>query len=124
MDREAVIIFEGTKYVLCCDVKFTKEFFEYLTIDDRHRNEIVFIFSLICEGTKSPKWSFEPNGTMALKPFLNNENDRILCNTCKRKEQKKCIVMSEFFYSKKTNNINKTLKNRYKIVSKYNYVIL
>ncbi|WP_243473062.1 hypothetical protein [Winogradskyella sp. MH6] len=82
------------------------------------------IFSQILEGLKSKKYSDEPFGTKAMKPFLNRENDRIICNVKNRKRRKKCIIMSEFYYSKKTNGIDKQLSNRYKIVSTYDYEII
>lgn len=59
-----------------------------------------------------------------MKPFLNRENDRIICKTLKRKNKKQCIIMSEIYFQKKSDNVNKVLKNRYKIVGSYEYEII
>jgi|GEM_PF-3151241 len=114
----------GRKYNLCCDIEFLEEFTEYVLLDARHVNEIKVIFKSICEGLKSKKYGDEPHGTKALKPFLNNDNDRIICNVKKLKNEKQCIIMAELFLSKKTNGIDKTLNTRYKIVSQYDYEII
>lgn len=124
MTKQAVILLKGTKFNICCDVDFLPEFIEYVLKDAEHSKEIKLIFNAIREGLKTKKYSDELFGTKAMKPFLNRENDRIICNVLKRKNQTQCIVMSEFYLSKKSDNINKELKNRYNIVSKYNYEII
>jgi hypothetical protein len=45
-------------------------------------------------------------------------------NVTKRKGKKQCIVMAEVYLHKTSNNVNKELRNRYKIVSKYEYEII
>ena len=122
--RKAVIIMKGKKYNLACDIEFLEEFTKYVLLDSRHTNEIKVIFNSICEGLKSKKYGDEPYGTKALKPFLNNDNDRIICNIKKEKNQKQTIIMSEIFLHKKTNDVDKKLNIRYKIVSNYGYEII
>ena len=124
MKRKAVILSLGSKYLICCDVGFLPEFMEYIMKDPQHQKEIKLIFCQILEGLKSKKYSNEEYGTKAMKPFFNRENDRIICNVLKRKNQKQCIIMSEIYFQKKSDNVNKVLKNRYKIVSSYEYEII
>lgn len=124
MKRKAVILALGSKYLICCDVEFLPEFFEYVMKDAQHQKEIKLIFCQILEGLKSKKYSDEDSGTKAMKPFMNRENDRIICNVLKRKKKKQCIVMSELYLQKKSDNVNKVLKNRYKIVASYEYEII
>jgi hypothetical protein len=92
--------------------------------DPQHQKEIKLIFCQILEGLKSKKYSNEDYGTKAMKPFFNRENDRIICNVLKRKNKKQCIIMSEIYLQKKSDNVNKVLKNRYKIVARYEYEII
>ena len=122
--KKAVILMKGKKYNLCCDVDFLPEFTSYVMLDPRHTTEIKVIFSSLCEGLKSKKYGDEPFGTKALKPFLNNDNDRIICHVKKIKEQKQHIIMAELFLHKKTNDIDKKLNVRYKLVSNHNYEII
>lgn len=114
----------GKKYNICCDINFLKEFTEYVLLDARHGKEIKLIFNSICEGLKSKKYGDEPYGTKALKPFLNNDNDRIICFVKKLKNEKQCIIMAEMFLNKKTKGVDNKLDARYKIVSKYDYEII
>lgn len=124
MDKKAVVLKRGKKYVICCDVDFIPTFIDYVLKDDKYAGEIKQIFMCISEGLKSKKYGDEPFGTKALKPFLNRQNDRIICNVLKVKNEKQHIVMSEIFFHKSSNDIDKELKNRYKIVSSYRYSIL
>lgn len=124
MKRKAVILALGSKYLICCDVEFLPEFFSYVMEDPQHQKEIKLIFCQILEGLKSKKYSNEDYGTKAMKPFFNRENDRIICNVLKRKNKKQCIIMSEIYLQKKSDNVNKVLKNRYKIVARYEYEII
>lgn len=82
------------------------------------------IFEQVQEGLRTKKYSDESFGTKAMKPFLNRENDRIICKSVKRKNQKQCIVMSELYLQKKSDNVSRVLKNRYKIVASYEYEII
>jgi hypothetical protein len=91
---------------------------------EQHVKEIRQIFDQLLEGLKSKKYSDEPHNTKAMKPFMNRENDRIICNVTKRPNQKQCIVMSEIYLHKKSNDISKILNARYKIVSGYEYEIV
>lgn len=97
---------------------------EYHLKDLQHMKELKLIFDQVREGLKSKKYSDEEFGTKAMKPFLNRDNDRIICNVTKRSGQKQCIVMAEVFLHKSSNEVKKDLKNRYKIVSKYEYEII
>ena len=124
MKRKAIILRKGSKYNICCDVNLLDEFMDYITKDDRHRAEVKLIFDCIREGLKTKKYGDESYGTKAMKPFLNNDNDRILCAVVKRDNKKQCIVMAEFFYHKASNINDKELSNRYKIVSKYEFEII
>lgn len=124
MNRKAVILFPGTKYLICCDVNFLPEFMNYVMSNERHRKEMNLILCCVMEGLKTPKYSSEDFSTKAMKPFLNRENDRIICNVTRRKNKKQCIVMAEAYYKKKSDNVNKVLKNRYKIVGSYEYEII
>lgn len=124
MKRKAVILALGSKYLICCDVEFLPEFFSYVMEDAQHQKEIKLIFCQILEGLKSKKYSNEDYGTKAMKPFFNRENDRIICNVLKRKNKKQCIIMSEIYLQKKSDNVNKVLKTRYKIVASYEYEII
>jgi hypothetical protein len=92
--------------------------------DDKHMKEVKMIVASLREGLSSKKYGPEPYGTFSLKPFFNRENDRIICNVQSRKNKTKCIIMSEIYYSKKTQNVDKKLGTRYKIVSKYEYEIV
>ena len=92
--------------------------------DEQHRKEIKIIFSQILEGLRTKKYGNEPHGTKSMKPFKNRANDRIICNVTKRPNQKQCIVMSEIYLQKKSDNVNKVLDNRHKIVSRYEYEII
>lgn len=114
----------GKNYNLCCDIEFLEEFTKYVLLDSRHSNEIKVIFNSICEGLKSKKYSDEPYGTKALKPFMNGDNDRIICHVKKMKYEKQHIIMAEIFYHKKTNDNDKKIKTRYEIVSKHQYEIV
>ena len=114
----------GKKYNLCCDVEFLEEFTKYVLMDARHTNEVKLIFHQICEGLKSKKYGDEPYSTKALKPFMNNDNDRIICHVKKMKNEKQHIIMSELYLHKKTNDVDKRLDVRYKTVSKYEYEII
>ncbi|WP_412561708.1 hypothetical protein [Winogradskyella sp. MIT101101] len=100
------------------------EFMQYVMSDASHSKEMKLIFSQILEGLNTKKYGQEPFGTKAMKPFLNRENDRIICKVAKRKNKKQCIVMSEIHYHKKTQSNNRELNNRYKIVSNYVYEII
>jgi hypothetical protein len=122
--KKAVILMRGKKYNLCCDVDFLEQFTEYVMFDARHSNEIKVIFHSLCEGLKSKKYGDEPYGTKALKPFLNSENDRIICKVKKIKTDKQHIIMAELFLHKKTNDIDKKLNTRYKVVSNHDYEII
>ncbi len=122
-NKKAVILLKGNKYHICCDVVFLPTLMRYLLTDMQHTKELKQIFSCILEGLKSKKYTREPFNTRAMKPFNNRQNDRIICNVLKRKGNTQCIIMSEIFLHKSSNNINKELNNRYKIVSKYNYEI-
>lgn len=124
MKRNAVIIAPGTKYNICCDISLLPDFFNYVMKDEQHRKEIKIIFSQILEGLRTKKYGNEPHGTKSMKPFKNRENDRIICNVTKRPNQKQCIVMSEIYLQKKSDNVNKVLDNRHKIVSRYEYEII
>lgn len=124
MKRRAVILMKGTKYNICCDVDFLPELMGYLMTDEQHYKELKLIFHNLIEGLNSKKYSNEDYGTKALKPFLNRENDRILCNVTKRKFATQCIVMCELYRHKKTNKVNKVLRKRYEIISKYRYEIV
>lgn len=114
----------GKKYNLCCDVEFLEEFTKYVLMDARHTSEVKLIFHQICEGLKSKKYGDEPHSTKALKPFMNNDNDRIICHVKKMKNEKQHIIMSELYFHKKTNDVDKKLDVRYKTVSKYEYEII
>jgi hypothetical protein len=122
--RKAVILMSGKKYNLCCDINFLEEFTSYVLLDARHSSELKLIFHQICEGLKSKKYGDEPYSTKALKPFMNRENDRIICHVKKSKNEKQHIIMSELFLHKATNDVSKKLKGRYEIVSKYEYEII
>jgi hypothetical protein len=122
--KKAVVLMKGRKYNLCCDVEFLHDFMNYVLLDTRHTNEIKIIFQQICEGLKSRKYGDEPYSTKALKPFLNNDNDRIICHVKKMKNEKQHIIMSELFLHKKTEGIDKKLNIRYKTVSEYEYEII
>lgn len=124
MNKKAVILAEGTKYNICCEIGFLPDFMTYVLKDPSHGKEIKLIFGQIIEGLKSKKYGDEPHNTKAMKPFKNRENDRILCNVTKRKGKKQCIVMSELYLHKTTQGNSKNLNNRYKIISKYNYDII
>lgn len=124
MKRNAVIIATGTKYNICCDISLLPIFFNYVMKDEKHRKEIKIIFSQILEGLRTKKYGNEPFGTKSMKPFKNRENDRIICNVTKRSNQRQCIVMSEIYLQKKSDNVSKVLNNRYKIVSHYEYEII
>lgn len=97
---------------------------EYVFLDDAHRKEMKLIFGQMQEGIPSKKYSREPHGTIAMKPFKNNENDRILCTPLKRIKQNQCIVMAEIYLQKKTDGNDKRIITRYKIISRYNYEII
>lgn len=122
--KKAVILMKGSKYNICCDVDFLPTFMEYVLLDPQHSKEIKIIFSSVLEGLKTKKIGDEPYGTKAMKPFLNRDNDRIICNITKQKSKKQCIVMSELYLSKKGNKVDNQLDTRYKIVSKYSYEII
>lgn len=124
MNKKAVILAKGAKYNICCDVDFLPDFIKYVFQDDSHRKEIKLIFDQVREGLKTKKYGDESFGTKAMKPFKNRENDRIICNVTKRTRKKQCIVMSEIFLHKTSQNNDKELTNRYKIVSKYSYDII
>ncbi len=125
MGRKAVILVEGKKFNICCDVDFLNEFMSYFMSDEKHFREIKYIFDCIRENLSIPKYTHENyKDISAMKPFLNNENDRIICKKIKRPNSKQCIVMAEFFLGKKTNEIDKKLDTRYKIVEKYTYEII
>ena len=124
MKKRAVILMRGTKYNICCDIDFLPDFMEYVFRDPAHSKEIKMIFQHILESMGSKKYSNEPYGTKAMKPFKNRENDRILCNVTKRQGKKQCIVMAEIFEHKKSQRNDKVLDNRYKIISKYEYEII
>jgi len=123
-NRKAVILAEGTKYIICCEVGFLPKFMAYVLEDPSHGKEIKLIFAQIIEGLKSKKYGDEPYNTKAMKPFKNRENDRILCNVTKRKGKKQCIVMSELYIHKTSQNNGNRLNKRYKIISNYNYDII
>lgn len=124
MRRKAVIVLKGKKFNICCDVDFLPELMAYLLKDLQHMQELKLIFGQILEGLKSSKYSDEPFGTKAMKPFKNRQNDRIICNVTKRHGQTQCIVMTELYEQKKSNTVDKKLQTRYKIVSKYKYEII
>lgn len=124
MKKKAVILLNGKKYHICCDVEFLPELMEYHMKDIQHMKELKLIFDCIREGLKTKKYGDELYGTKAMKPFLNRENDRIICNVTKRKNDTQCIVMAEVYLNKKTDDISKVLKVRYEIVSKYVYEII
>ncbi len=124
MKRNAVIIALGTKYNICCDISLLPDFLNYVMKDEQHRKEIKIIFSQILEGLRTKKYGDEPYGTKSMKPFKNRDNDRIICNVAKRPNRKQCIVMSEIYLQKKSDNVNKVLNYRYKIVSRYEYEII
>lgn len=124
MKRKAVILAPGTKYLICCDIEFLPKFFEYVMEDEQHQKEIKLIFCQVLEGLRTKKYSDEIFGTKAMKPFKNRENDRIICKPVKRKNKKQCIVMSELYLQKKSDSVDKVLKNRYKIVASYEYEII
>ena len=124
MKRKAVILALGTKYLICCDIGFLPDFFKYVMEDPQHQKEIKLIFSQVIEGLRTKKYSDEDFGTKAMKPFFNRENDRIICNVLRRRNEKQCIIMSEIYFQKKSDNVNKLLKNRYKIVGSYEYEII
>jgi hypothetical protein len=92
--------------------------------DEQHRREVKVIFSQIMEGLRTKKYGDEPYKTKSMKPFKNRENDRIICNIAKRTNKKQCIVMSEIYLHKKSDNVNNVLNNRHKIVSNYEYEII
>lgn len=124
MNKKAVILAKGTKYNICCDIDFLTEFMEYVLKDESHSKEIKLIFDQVREGLKTKKYGDESFGTKAMKPFMNRENDRIICNVTKRKGNKQCIVMSELYLHKTSQGNNKELTNRYHIVSTYSYDII
>lgn len=124
MKRKAVILSRGNKFNICCDVVFLEDFIKYVMSDPSHSKEMKLIFGQVLEGLKTKKFGQEDFGTRAMKPFLNRDNDRIICNVTKQKNKTQCIVMSEIYLSKKTNSNSKDLINRYKIVSKYQYEII
>lgn len=124
MKKKAVILVRGSKYHICCDIQFLPELMEYHMKDVQHTKELKLIFDQVREGLKSKKYGDEEFGTKAMKPFMNRENDRIICNVTKRKDQKQCIVMAEVYLHKTSNNVNKALRTRYEIVSKYEYEII
>ena len=92
--------------------------------DLQHQKEVSLIFCQVLEGLRSKKYGDEEYGAKAMKPFMNRENDRIICHVLKQRNFKQCIVMSELYLQKKSDNVNKVLKNRYKIVSNYEYEIV
>lgn len=124
MIRQAVILSIGSKYCICCDLQFIREFYTYVLLDANHSKEMRIITDQIKEGIKSKKYGDEPYGTKSMKPFNNRDNDRIICNVLKRPGQKQCIIMSEIYRGKKSQKNDKTIDNRYKIVSKYSYEII
>ena len=124
MKRKAVILFKGTKYNICCDVDFLPAFMSYIMADEQHFKELKLIICAIQEGLKTKKYGEEAHGTKAMKPFLNRENDRIICKAVKRPNNRQCIVMSEIYLHKKSDEISKDLNVRYKIVSRYEYEII
>jgi hypothetical protein len=122
--RKAVILFKGKKYNICCDLEFLQEFMAYFSADSKHLDELKLIFHQVREGLTTKKYGDEPFGTKAMKPFKNRENDRIICKPVKRKNNTQCIVMAEIFLHKTSNQNDKELTNRYKIVSDYEYEII
>lgn len=124
MEKKAVVLKKGKKYIICCDVNFIPTFIEYVLKDEKYGREIKQIFACISEGLKSKKYGDKPFGTKALKPFLNRQNDRIICHVMKIKNEKQHIILSEIFFHKSSNDVDKELLNRYKIVSNYRYSIL
>ena len=124
MKRKAVIIQKGKMFRICCDTAFLEEFCSYILEDEAARKEMRLIFAQITEGLKSPKFGKEPFGTYAMKPFKNNQNDRILCKMEKRKGRPACIVMVELYRHKTTRKVDKRLMERYKIIASYEYEII
>ena len=124
MKKKAVILLNGTKYNICCDVELLPKLMEYHMRDVQHMKELKLIFDQVREGLKTKKYGDEPYGTKAMKPFKNRDNDRILCNVTKRKGKTQCIVMCEVYLHKTSKNVDKVLDNRYKIISKYQYEII
>ncbi len=124
MKRKAVIISRGRNYDICCDIHFIEDYMTYVMSDDKHCKEMKLIIASVKEGLKSKKYGDEPYGTKSMKPFLNRENDRIICHVLKRKGNKQCIIMSEIFHNKKTQGVDKKLNTRYQIVSKHEYEII
>ncbi|MFT6945605.1 MAG: hypothetical protein ACJARP_000010 [Vicingaceae bacterium] len=124
MKKKAVILAPGSKYHICCDIEFLPDFVEYIMKDPQHQKEMKLIFCQVLEGLRSKKYGDEEYGTKAMKPFKNRENDRIICHVLKRKNSKQCIIMSEIYLQKKSDNVSKLLKNRYKLVSSYEYEIV
>ncbi len=115
---------KGSKYHICCDIDFLPELMEYHMRDIQHMKELKLIFDQVREGLKSKKYGDEEYGTKAMKPFLNRENDRIICNVTKRRNNTQCIIMSEIYLHKKSNDVGNVLRGRYKIVSQYEYEII
>ncbi|GAA0735928.1 hypothetical protein [Gaetbulibacter jejuensis] len=124
MQRKAVIISEGSNYCICCDVGFIEEFYSYVVSNDEHRKEMNEIFDSIHEKLTSKKYGNEPYGTMSMKPFLGKQNDRIICNIQKRPNKSRLIIMAELFPQKKTQQNDRRIDRRYKIVSSYKYEII
>ncbi|MGK4568871.1 hypothetical protein [Flavobacterium sp. 3HN19-14] len=122
--KKAVIVRHGTKYNIACDLDFLPEFMNYVMQDPQHTSEIKIIFSQILEGLKSKKFGDEPHGTKSMKPFKNRENDRIICSVKKAKGEKQTIIMSEIYLHKNSDEVDKKLDVRYKVVSKHEYEII
>jgi len=121
LKRKAVKITCGTKYCFYCDTDFVEEFFEYIMRNPEHMKEIKIIFAQIKEGLSSKKYSTEPNGCVALKPFKNRQNDRIIAKKMKVRNSKQIIIMSELYEGKSSNKNDKSILTRYKIVGNYEY---
>lgn len=95
--------------------------------DDRHRKKFMFIAEIILRGLKNPQVYDKENinkyanDITAMKFFKGQENDRIYCKEYVRNGKTQIVVAILLIEKKKTNHIDKRIRQVIEVISNYDY---
>jgi hypothetical protein len=100
---------------------------KYIFQDERHRKKFMFIAEIILSGLKNPQVYDKENinkyanDITAMKFFKGQENDRIYCKEYVRNGKTQIVVAILLIEKKKTNHIDKRIRQVIEVISNYDY---
>ncbi len=123
--RELIEIDSNNKVKIYCDLENAESILNYVNQDKKHEKKYTYIKNVILSGFANKEiyqklTNWDKLYEMRFFPNVRGKNDRIYCKQYEINNVTH-IVMLELFTGKKTQKIDKRIKNRLDIIKNYNY---